>query len=523
MRLHCGMTRAGLAAVAILALGCSSGDGGTGPSQTATTIAVASGSVQTATVGTTLPTPIGVRVTDAGGDGVAGVAVTFAVTAGGGAVAAAAPVTTNAQGVASTTWTIGTVGGVSNNVATATAAGLSGSPVTFRASGTPGAGAAVIAVSGNNQNGQFFQLVPAPLVAQVNDAYGNPVPGVALDWSYSGGGSMSVPSGPTNALGQASVTRTLGGTMSGYLTTATIPGGSISKTFVTLGTAVPSTYNVEVVFLTPVTANQRTAFLDAAARWSSIVVSGFAPDQVIADAKSCSDNTPAIDQVITSVLIYATIAPIDGPNGILGGAFPCWVRLPGFTTLVGDMTFDSADLPSLELDGTLKPVILHEMGHVLGFGALWNCPDPPIPGFNCPKPPLLIYAETDSTHFVGTTANSYYAAAGGLAAFPSLYPVPVENLYGPGTRDGHWREAVMTNELMTGFITVGASPLSAITIGSLGDMGYNVNYTTAESYTFSAPPAGAPGQVGNLLQIRELSRTGPIHGVDRQGRITRVR
>ena len=512
MREHFGIGGAGLAAVAVLALGCSS-DGGSGPSQTATTIAVASGSFQAGTVGTTLPTPIGVRVTDAGGDPVAGVAVTFAVTAGDGAVAAAAPVTTNAQGEASTTWTIGTVAGVSNNVATATATGLSGSPVTFRASGTPGVPAAVIAVSGDNQNAQFFQLAAAPLVAQVNDAYGNPVPGVALDWSYSGGGSVSVPSGPTDATGRASVTRTIGGTMSGYLTTATVPGESIYKTFVTLGTAVPSTYNVEVVFLTPVTASQRTAFLDAAARWSSIVVASFPPDQVIADAKSCGDNTPAIDQVISSVLIYATIAPIDGPGQILGGASPCWVRLPSYLTLVGDMTFDVADMATLEAQNLLKPVILHEMGHALGYGAIWTYV----------TPSLLVNGGTANPNFNGAAAISYFNAAGGAGAYAGA-PVPVENVGGPGTADGHWRTSVMAPELMTGYIAAPASgnPLSAISIASMSDLGYTVNYTTADAYSFTAPPAGAPS-MAQAIQRKELAQTGPIHGVDRQGRITRVR
>ncbi len=514
MRVQSGMARAGLAAVAAgLVFGCS-GDGGSGPSQEATTIAVASGSVQNGTVGTALPTPIGVRVTDAGGDPVAGVAVTFAVTDGGGAVAAAAPVTTNTQGEASTTWTIGTVSGVNNNVATATAAGLSGSPVTFRASGNAGAPVKVTAVSGNNQNAVLFQGTAAPLVAEVTDAYGNPVAGTTVNWSISGGGSGSVGATVTDAVGRTSATRIVGGTMSGYITTATLASnGSVFFDFVTLGTAVPSTYNVEVVFLTPVTANQRTAFLDAAARWSSIVVSGFTPDTVIADAKSCSDNTPAIDQVITSVLIYATIAPIDGPGQILGGASPCWVRIPGYLTLVGDMTFDVADMGTLESMGLLQTVILHEMGHVLGFGTLWTYV----------TPSLLTFGGTDSTQFNGTNAISYYTAAGGLTAFPSLAPVPVENTGGPGTQDGHWRETVMTTELMTGYVAAGASPLSAITIGSLADLAYTVSYATADAYSMTAPPAGAPGRIENVLQMRELPRTGPIRGIDRQGRITRVR
>ena len=36
------------------------------------------------------------------------------------------------------------------------------------------------------------------------------------------------------------------------------------------------------------------------------------------------------------------------------------------------MEFDVADMDLLESDGTLKPVILHEMAHVLGIGTLWH-------------------------------------------------------------------------------------------------------------------------------------------------------
>ena len=39
---------------------------------------------------------------------------------------------------------------------------------------------------------------------------------------------------------------------------------------------------------------------------------------------------------------------------------------------LGSMRFDSADLQSLLDDGTLDDTILHEMGHVLGIGTIWD-------------------------------------------------------------------------------------------------------------------------------------------------------
>ncbi len=92
---------------------------------------------QSATVSTTVTAPPSVRVRDASGNPVAGVKVVFAVTAGGGTISPASgdTVITNAAGVATTTsWTLGAADG--ENTVVATSPGLTGSPVTFTATGT---------------------------------------------------------------------------------------------------------------------------------------------------------------------------------------------------------------------------------------------------------------------------------------------------------------------------------------------------------------------------------------------------
>ena len=100
----------------------------------ATQIARHSVSPQSATVGAAVLAPPSVLVRDASLNPVAGVAVTFAVTAGGGSVTPTTPILTDATGVATVTqWTLGAVAGA--NTVTATAPGLTGSPVTFAATG----------------------------------------------------------------------------------------------------------------------------------------------------------------------------------------------------------------------------------------------------------------------------------------------------------------------------------------------------------------------------------------------------
>lgn len=100
----------------------------------ATQIARHSVSPQSASVGAAVAAPPSVLVRDASLNPVAGVAVTFAVTAGGGSITPTTPILTDATGVATLTrWTLGPVAGP--NTVTATATGLTGSPVTFNATG----------------------------------------------------------------------------------------------------------------------------------------------------------------------------------------------------------------------------------------------------------------------------------------------------------------------------------------------------------------------------------------------------
>jgi hypothetical protein len=98
--------------------------------------------------------------------------------------------------------------------------------------------------------------------------------------------------------------------------------------------------------------------------------------------------------------------------------------------------------------------------------------------------------------------------------------VPVENTGGPGTADAHWRESVFGNELMTGFVDAGANPLSRVTVGSMGDLGYSVNLTDADPYTLAAG-LRAFGR-GPVIELKNDVPRVPLHEVDDAGRVLRV-
>lgn len=134
MRLNVGMlwTMALAAAVA----GCNKSDPAD-PTIPAKMVLV-DGQPQTGQSGTAAVAPLRVKVTNLAGDPVAGITVTWAVAAGGGAVSNATT-ETSSEGIASVTFTYGQVG---EQTITATIPGLSGSPQTFTLTATapPGGG-----------------------------------------------------------------------------------------------------------------------------------------------------------------------------------------------------------------------------------------------------------------------------------------------------------------------------------------------------------------------------------------------
>lgn len=98
------------------------------------------------------------------------------------------------------------------------------SDISFAITCAESGGATLEKVSGDAQTGPVGSVLGAPLVVKVSDAFGTAVPGAAITWSLTGGGSLSEISSLTGANGQASVTRTLGGTVGQQTTVATANG-----------------------------------------------------------------------------------------------------------------------------------------------------------------------------------------------------------------------------------------------------------------------------------------------------------
>jgi len=274
-------------------------------------------------------------------------------------------------------------------------------------------------------------------------------------------------------------------------------------------------YQIEVRYLgTPPTPSRQQTFEAAAARWAELVVGDIADEIVLEPfAPSCFsfELDPIVDQ-IDDLLVFAQVTPIDGPGGILGSAGPCFIRTGTGHPLVGLMSFDSADVTSLENSGAFDVVILHEMGHVIGFGTMWGFLGLLQDRTN-PEP-----AQINDTHFSGTNAISTFDAIGG-AAYPEA-KVPVENdntEWGDGSLNGHWRESVFNNELMSPGLNSAVDPISEVTVESLGDMGYDVDPGAADPYTLLWTPSLVAEGQGHLLRFGDDILRGPRLFTDGDG------
>jgi hypothetical protein len=410
---------------------------------------------------------------------------------------------TSNAGVASVTST-GLVSAVGSGSATITAtAGSVSATAAVTVSQTP---TQVQKAAGDGQTANIGQTVATPLTVQVSDATGHPVSGVTVGFTVAPElGTLGSPTGLTGADGRAASSLTILG--AGPIpVTATVANTTLSTSFTETGV---SPFTIELQFLTDTTPAQGEAFEAARHRWEGLIVGDVPNVQLSAPAGQCGDNSPALNRQVDDVLILVTLGPIDGAGNVLGQAGPCFVRNVGRLPVLGLMQFDVADLDVLESSGLLNAVILHEMGHVLGFGTIWTdkglLADASLSGGTDP-------------HFTGAQAIAAFNAVGG-SNYQDGEKVPVENTGGSGTADAHWRESVFGNELMTGFVDP-VDPLSRVTVTSLADLGYMVNVAGADPYTL-APGLRAFAH-GPRVQLKNDLLRLPIHVVDEGGRVVKI-
>jgi hypothetical protein len=199
-------------------------------------LAIVQGNNQSARVGEPLAEPIAVRVSDGAGRPVAQARVMFATGSPAGATIAPGSTLTDNDGRASAEWSLGSAAGP--YTAEARVEGSAVEPARFTAFAAAGVAARVVLSKGDGQMAPAGTALPDSLVVRATDAAGNPVEGIGVTWSPTGGGTVSDAATATDADGYAGVVRTLGTTAGTQTTLGAVPGVSGSPvTFAAMATS----------------------------------------------------------------------------------------------------------------------------------------------------------------------------------------------------------------------------------------------------------------------------------------------
>lgn len=349
----------------------------------------------------------------------------------------------------------------------------------------PGPASAMTVASGNNQSSLGGSPLATPVRFKLTDDVGTGIPNAAVVFAIMAGeGSLAASSTPAMTDQAGLVTApawTLGKLAIPQQLTAT--AGNIS----TVANATVSTqYHAEVRFFgPPIDPAYLPAFTRAINRLNAEVVGPLTPvsftNQDVANTCGVAGVAP-LNESIGSLVIYVSVGTIGGGSGIVASSGPCYVRQSNHLTVVGTMLLDAKLLPTVASNGQLNDVVFHELQHVLGFGTLWSTV----------TPMLIVNAATPQTAFTGAAGIRGCQHAGGVPT-NCLPAIPLENGGGPGSADEHWRWSIFGNELMTAVLPAPGTPklLSAMTVGSIADLGYQTNSNVADNYTISSAVAAS--------------------------------
>ena len=324
------------AAVALLGISACGSDGIVLPGEgQAADIALVDGDAQTGPAGTTLAKALVVEVTDSRGRPVVGEEVTFTVLSGNGQLTPATDLT-DADGLASASWTLGPNAGAQRVRAQATGAGApTDLLVEFAATALAGSGSTLVLVSGDNQGAAVGAALAEPLVVRVVDPLGNPVSGQTITWSVTGGGSIDPTTSVTGDNGEASAQRVLGpasGVQTALATAEGLAGSPVTFTH-TAGASAPTS-------LVRVSGDAQTA------------PAGFQlPDSLVVRLLDGNGNGVA-GRTITWVVAQGAgvVAPINSQTDAQGFAVTRWTLGP----IAGSYTLNAvfSGLPSVPFSAT---------------------------------------------------------------------------------------------------------------------------------------------------------------------------
>ena len=233
-------------------------------------------------------------------------------------------------------------------------------------------------------------------------------------------------------------------------------------------------------------------------------------------------NTPEGQDILTYFFVEDLGAPDENDGGILADSR--LVFTVSNNTYVGRIIFNSYFISDYNNPNStlINSTFLHEMGHIFGIGSLWE-------ENNLLSTNYVSNTGTEHQLYLGTSANQFYNYFGTASKqlsgvntnysnsiyeyTPNCIGIPIENNGGEGTALSHPEEGAeningedstnnivinnvyypgLGNELMTGISESNANniKMSAITLGFLEDLNYQVNYSQAEEFNLGTSEGG---------------------------------
>ena len=289
--------------------------------------------------------------------------------------------------------------------------------------------------------------------------------------------------------------------------TATDPGGlSVSQEFsvTVLPAPNPHSFDIDLVFVGAAAEETRSAALQMAERWTEVITGDLRDVPVPDNTVHCAREELRYFGTVDDLVVFVEVESLPHASGFAGLCrtrdrySPSQARryhgsiLPymGYIVLDTELVAQGREAWGREY---LAEVILHEIGHALGFGTVWH------------RFGFLQDSDGADPHFNGPLAIEAFDAAGGTNYTGAKVPV--------AARGSHWR---FGGELMG---VAGGPALSAITVQSFADLGYVVDVSRADPFRLSgsAKPVAGPG-----LDLHDDILQGPIEVADEDGHVVRM-
>ena len=203
----------------------------------------------------------------------------------------------------------------------------------------------------------------------------------------------------------------------------------------------------------------REAVMYAAARWEQVIIADY-PETTIDTICGESIESREIDDILISVQFISD-------EDVLGTGAPCRYDSDSGRPVTGQVNLSAENMPSdVEPDffQTVDKVLVHEMGHALGFGigSSWG---------------ELVEESGEQLSFLGPKAieqfTLHFPDKASAAKEAGYTGVPLDNR-------AHWGVTGEDYSITEYDVMSSGVLVTPVTIGAFDDLGYTVDYTAAD-------------------------------------------